>query len=64
VESGKFSFNGKVNSAGEIIFTQEKWIKGPEYFTMVDLEGKLSGLNTIIGTIIADGCGAFKVIKL
>ena len=63
VKSGKFSFTGKYTSSGKIIFTQNKWIKQPLNYLMIDLEGELTDDNTINGHSTTDGCGSFKVIK-
>jgi len=63
VKSGKFSFTGKYTSSGKIIITQKKWIKQPEGWGMIDLEGELVNPTTMSGKSTTNGCGNFRVIK-
>ena len=62
-KAGKFSFTGTFNTSGKIIITQKKWLKQPNNYIMVDLEGELINQNTIRGKIVTDGCDSFNVIR-
>ncbi len=63
VKSGKFSFTGKYTSSGKIMLNQNKWIKQPENYGMVDMEGELKEPNIFSGKISNLNCGNFKVVK-
>lgn len=62
-KSGKFSFTGTFDASGKVVITQKKWLKQPDNYIMVDLNGELENENTIRGKIITDGCGDFIVSR-
>jgi len=64
IELGKYNFIGVYNSKNDISFSFESWVFKPNGWTYVDKKGGFRGKNQLVGKMLSETCGNFKVKRV